>query len=238
MGNERASTGIAGFDRLAAGGFSRGTINLVGGPAGSGKSLFALHFAYHGASDVGEPALYLVLEEPRANVERVTDMFGMDLRPLEDRRVFFLIDLGEIRPGGKDRKAVVGFDELQDFLKTTLPKTGAKRLVVDSLSAVGPYYPTPEDFRERMFSFSRFLRNAKVTTLLVSEAVEGEGLTRYGVEQFLADSFVYLGLEEIKGELRRTLTIRKMRFTRHDTAKHPFHIGTAGVDVLADEKVI
>jgi len=238
MGDERAATGIAGFDRLAAGGFSRGTINLVGGPAGSGKSLFALHFAYHGASDLGEPALYLVLEEPRANVERVTDMFGMDFRSLEARRVFFLIDLGEIRPGGKDRKAVVGFDELQDFLKTTLPKTGAKRLVVDSLSAVGLYYPTPEDFRERMFSFSRFLRNAKVTTLLVSEAVGGEGLTRYGVEQFVADSFVYLGLEEVKGGLRRTLTIRKMRFTGHDMAKHPFHITPTGLEVVDEEKVI
>jgi KaiC/GvpD/RAD55 family RecA-like ATPase len=57
------------------------------------------------------------------------------------------------------------------------------------------------------------------------------------VEQFLADSFIVLGLEEIKGELRRTLIIRKMRFTDHDTTKRPFHISKKGIEVFVSEKV-
>jgi KaiC/GvpD/RAD55 family RecA-like ATPase len=61
-------------------------------------------------------------------------------------------------------------------------------------------------------------------------------MTRYGVEQFLADSFLHLALEDVKGELRRTLTVRKMRFTKHDTGKHPVHITRDGL-VVAEERV-
>ena len=166
---DRVATGIAGFDRLIGGGFPRGTLNLLAGPAGSGKSLFGLHFVYNGAA---------------------------------------------------------------------LPSSGAKRLVVDSLSVLGLYYPNPEQLRERLFAFSRFLRSRDLTTLLLTESIEGAGLTRYGVEQFVADSFVHLGLEEVKGDLRRTLTVRKMRFTHHDASKHPVHIGPSGMVVLDEEKVI
>ena len=63
-----------------------------------------------------------------------------------------------------------------------------------------------------------------------------ETLTRFGIEQFLADSFLHLALDEVKGELRRTLTVRKMRFTRHDTGRHPVHITADGL-VVAEERV-
>ncbi|MGB9636725.1 MAG: ATPase domain-containing protein, partial [Thermoplasmata archaeon] len=71
-----------------------------------------------------------------------------------------------------------------------------------------------------------------------TESIENGPYTRFGVEQFVCDSFIVLGLEEIKGTLRRTILIRKMRFTKHDTAKHPFIIGTRGVEIGASEKVI
>jgi KaiC/GvpD/RAD55 family RecA-like ATPase len=87
-----------------------------------------------------------------------------------------------------------------------------------------------------MFAFTRFLRESKVTSLLVTESPEGGRLTRFGIEQFLADSFLHLALEDVKGDLRRTLTVRKMRFTRHDTGKHPVHITADGL-VVAEERV-
>ena len=76
------------------------------------------------------------------------------------------------------------------------------------------------------------------TVNLIAESPDAHALTAHGVEQFIADSFVHLGLEEVKGELRRTLTVRKMRFTKHDTAKHPMYITPKGLAVAADEKVV
>lgn len=234
---DRVPTGIAGFDRLVAGGFPRGTVNLLAGPAGSGKSLFGLHFIHHGAAHGGDPGMYVVLEENRAGIERALAAYGMESSELERSGRFLLVDLGEIRTGDSGR-SVVGFEDLEDFLSAALATTRARRLVIDSLSAVGLFYATPEHLRERMFLFARFLRSHEVTSLLITDSIEGGGMTRFGVEQFVADSFVYLGLEEVHGDLRRTLTVRKMRFTRHDASKHPVHITPSGMVVLDEEKVV
>ncbi|MGQ0796787.1 MAG: RAD55 family ATPase [Methanobacteriota archaeon] len=234
---DRVATGIAGFDRLVAGGFPRGTVNLLAGPAGSGKSLFGLHFIHYGAARGGDTGMYVVLEENRAGIERALAAYGLESSELERSGRFLLVDLGAIRTSDSGR-SVVGFEDLEDFLSAALATTRARRLVIDSLSAVGLFYATPEVLRERMFLFTRFLRSHELTSLLITDSVEGGGMTRFGVEQFVADSFVYLGLEEVHGDLRRTLTVRKMRFTRHDTSKHPVHITPAGMAVLDDEKVV
>ena len=235
--DERLATGIDGFDRLVQGGFPARTVNLVAGPPGSGKSLFGLHFCYHGARQLGEPAMYLVLEETKASLQRVMRTFGMGYEDLERSERCLMIDLGELRVGGPEGSAI-GFREIQDFLASSLKTAHVRRLVIDSLSAIGLHYASPGEFREKLFGFSRFLRDQEVTTLLIAESPDAHALTAHGVEQFIADSFVHLGLEDVKGELRRTLTVRKMRFTKHDTTKHPMYITPAGLTVAADEKVV
>ncbi len=233
---DRVPTGIDGFDRLVQGGFPSRTINLLSGPAGSGKSLFALHFCLNGAIRYHEPSMYVMLEETKENLERAMRAFGLEGSPLDRSSRFLLIDLGELRNTGP-KTFSIGFEELQEFLASTLRSSNVRRLVIDSLSAVGLRYATAEEFRERLFAFCRFLRDSDATTILIAEAPDGSALTRSGVEQFLADSFTFLGLEEVRGDLRRTVTVRKMRFTKHDTAKHPVHITAGGLTVVAEEKV-
>ncbi len=236
MIGDRVPSGVRGMDDLIEGGFPPHSVNLVTGPAGSGKSLFALHYFWNGYTEYGDPGAFLVLEESRPNIERVMAGFGMDLAPHEDEGKLHLIDLGRIRRGSG--RTVVGFHELRDFLRAFIPTSGITRLVIDSLPVVGLYYRDSEEFREEMFTFARFLRDQGVTPLLISESIEDGGLTRYGIEQFVADSFIVLGLDEVKGELRRTVTVRKMRFTKHDTAKHPLFITARGMEISAEERVV
>ena len=236
---KRVASGIKGFDELIQGGFPRNTVNLISGPAGSVKSLFALQYFYTSSKDEDTPGLFLALEENRSNIERAMKDFNMDLKTKEEEGKLFLFDLGEIRTkkNAQNKRLLMGFSELQDFLDDFLSVKEAKRLVIDSISALGLYYRTSEDLREEMFAFTRFLREKAMTSLLVSESIEGQGLTRYGIEQFLADSFIVLGLEDIKGTLRRFITIRKMRFTEHNTAKHLLLIGKDGIEV-SSERII
>lgn len=232
----RTPTGIEGLDRLIQGGFPRGSVNLVAGPAGSGKTLLATQFAYNGAARFDEPAAYLALEESREAVTRVMTGFGMDLEGLEASGRFFLVDLGAIRAGNSRDGLAVGLRELEDFLRSAIAATNVRRIAIDSVSAIALRYRSPADLREEMFTFTRFLRDTGLTSLLVTESPEGGRMTRFGIEQFLADSFLHLALEDVKGELRRTLTVRKMRFTRHDTGKHPVHITSDGL-VVSEERV-
>jgi KaiC/GvpD/RAD55 family RecA-like ATPase len=232
----RTPTGIEGLDRLIQGGFPRGSVNLVAGPAGSGKTLLATQFAYNGAALFDEPAAYLALEESRESIHRAMTSYGMDLAHVEEAGTFVLVDLGAIRAGSSRDGLAVGLPELEDFLRSLIASTHVRRVVLDSISGVGLKMKSVPDLREEMFAFTRFLRDSGVTSLLVAESPEGGRMTRYGVEQFLADSFLHLALEDVKGELRRTLTVRKMRFTKHDTGKHPVHITRDGL-VVAEERV-
>ncbi len=233
---DRVKTGIEGLDVLSKGGFPRNSVNLVSGPAGSGKTLLAIQFFFNGARDNGDAGLYIVLEENRENIIRAMKNFEMDMEGPEDKGRLFLIDLGEMRT--EQDRGVVSFREIKDFLENFIARSKPKRLVLDSLPIVSLYYRNVEEFREELFTFSRYLRQQDLTTLLITESLEGQYLTRFGVEQFVADSFIVLGLEDVRGELRRTLTVRKMRFTKHDTAKHPFLITPRGIEVMSGEKVM
>ncbi|RLF47713.1 MAG: hypothetical protein DRN20_05600 [Thermoplasmata archaeon] len=238
---ERVPTGIKGLDELMDGGFPAGTVNLVSGPAGSAKSLLGMHYIYNGALMHGDNGIYITLEEPRKNILRAMLAYNMEIERLEKEGKLYLIDLSEMRRLSKNvtvEEAIVGFKPLQDMLEHLLEFSKAKRLCIDSLTAIGLHYGDDVSaFRRDLFRFVAFLRSTGITSLLITEAAEGEGLTRFGVEQFVADSFIYLGLEESMGELRRTITIRKMRFTRHDTAKHPIIIDSSGLNVSAETKV-
>jgi circadian clock protein KaiC len=233
---DRVKTGIAGLDALAKGGFPKNSVNLVSGPAGSGKTLLATQFFFNGQRDNGDAALYLVLEENRENIVRAMRNFKMDPDRPEDEGRLYLIDLGEIRT--EQDRGVVSFREIMDFLESFIARTNPKRLLLDSLPVVSLYYRNVEKFREELFTFSRYLRQQDLTTILITESLEDQCLTRFGVEQFVADSFIVLGLEDVRGELRRTVTVRKMRFTKHDTAKHPFLITPRGIEVMSQEKVV
>lgn len=240
MSKARIPTGIPGLDELIAGGFPEHTVNLVSGPAGSAKSLMAIQYIYNGVKDKGDIGIYITLEEPRENILRAMSAYGMDPTKYEAEGKMILLDLGEVRRrlATTEEEGVVGFEGLMGLLKNLLEFTKAKRLSIDSVTAIGLYYEdSPGLLRRELFKFTGFLKEKDVTTLLVTESLEGERLTRYGIEQFIADSFIVLGLEDVKGELRRTITVRKMRFTKHDTMKHPMLISSNGINISAESKV-
>jgi circadian clock protein KaiC len=239
----RVPTGIEGLDELLRGGFPENTVNLVSGPAGSAKSLLALQFLYNGAKTYGDTGVYITLEESRENIDRALKNYSMEYDKFESEGKLYIIDLGDLRKEcNLEEEMEVGllaFSTLNEFLQKHLNVTNAKRLVIDSVTAVGLYYQSVEVLRREMFRFSRMLKDHKITSLLITESIEGAGqLTRYGIEQFIADSFIVMGLEDVKGELRRTITVRKARFTKHDTAIHPLLITNNGIEVSAEERVL
>ena len=240
MITSRVPTGIPGLDELISGGFATNTVNLVSGPAGSAKSLMALQYIYNGVKDKGDTGIYLTLEEPRENILRAMYAYGMDITKFEEEGKFILLDLGEVRRrvNATEEEGVIGFSALIELLKNLMDFTGAKRFALDSVTAVGLYYEdSPGLLRRELFKFAGFLKEKDITSLLITESIENGQLTRYGIEQFIADSFIVFGLEDMKGELRRTVTVRKMRFTKHDTMKHPMLITSSGINVSADSKV-
>jgi circadian clock protein KaiC len=131
---------------------------------------------------------------------------------------------------------LIGFQTLMDFLKSYLSYSKARRMVLDSVTAVGLYYNNMEDLRSEMFKFARFLKENDVTSMLITEIIP-PGVTRYGIEEFVGDSFIAVDYEAVEGEYRRTVTIKKMRFVKHDPLKHPFLIMGNGIEISPDETI-
>jgi len=137
---------------------------------------------------------------------------------------------------GELEAGMVGFRTLEAAVDHYHAKHGVRRLVIDSVAAVGLYYTNPEDLRRELFRFGRFLREKRLTVMLITESLVGAGNpTRYGIEHFVADAHIVLGLRNIRGEFKRTVTIQKMRFSGHDNGVHPFVITDNGMEINTRE---
>lgn len=237
----RVPSGIPGLDILIEGGFPERTVNIISGPAGSAKTLFGMQYIYNGAKNYSESGLFIALEESRENIERAMKSYGMDLSDAHRTGKMQLFDFGEMRKDyieGKGQEGwMIDFRALEDFLKTQIDRSNAKRLVIDSISAINLSYSSSEKLRREFFRFCRFLKEKNVTAILIAETPE-TNLMRFDIEGFVSDSLIVLGYENVGGEYRRTITIYKMRFTKHDPYKHPFLIMKNGIEVSAEEALL
>jgi len=229
---KRIKSGIEGFDVLCEGGIPEGAVVLLSGPAGSAKSIFGIEYIYKGAEEYDENGIFVIAEEPRQNIYRAAHRYNFEIEKMEKENRIAIVDIGEIRR----KEDLVDFSVLAEFIKGMMKQVGAKRLVIDSISGVSIAYSSEDVLRRELFRFVRFLAESGLTTILISEAPEGQ-LTKYDFEKFLVDGLVFLNYENVKGEYRRTLTIYKMRFTRHDPYKHPFIISKNGIEIEPEEVI-
>ena len=171
--------------------------------------------------------------------EAPTGLAGMDL--LREKGKASGIDMDWLQSESSAReeleKGFVGFRTLKGVVDHMVEKRKIRRLAVDSVAALGLMYKSPELFRKELFAFGRFLREMKLTSVLVTESTGATNAVRFGVEQFLCDTHIALNLRNIKGEAQRTVTVQKMRFGSHDNGMHPFTITSRGMVINTREWV-
>ncbi|MFQ6050720.1 MAG: ATPase domain-containing protein [Candidatus Hydrothermarchaeota archaeon] len=237
MREDRVKSGIPGLDEILDGGFPRNTVVLVSGGPGTGKTLFCFQFLYAGASKFNEPSIYVSLEERPDDVRREMQVFGWDVKKLEEDGKFVIIDASLARAGIPTRERVVtpaGFDldALAVKIYETIEEIGAKRIAIDSIPALGLQLKSEAEIRRAIHKFTTILLESNCTSILTSESIEGTGrLSRYGVEEFITRGLILLYLTESGGQLRRSIVIRKMREARHGMRRYPLEITSRGLVV-------
>jgi KaiC/GvpD/RAD55 family RecA-like ATPase len=233
----RIGSGIAGFDELVEGGFPEGRSFLISGSTGTGKTIFAIQFIVQGAMK-GEPGIYLTLDERPELIREDMLRFGWNLRELEDKGLMQIID-GTIAKVGipSDEEfslPVTGFDldKLLLELMKAIKKIRAKRVVIDSIPALGINFENEHEVRKAILKTIYFLSRAGVTTILTTEVEEGsKRFSKYGVEEYVADGVIMLHYMGIGTQSNRTMHIRKMRATKPSEDLHPMEITSSGIKI-------
>ena len=237
---ERIKTGIPGFDEILNGGIPKRNVVLLSGGPGTGKSIFGQQYIWNGLQK-GEPGILVTLEEHPVQVRINMKQFGWDVRKYENEGLFAIIDAftAGIGEAAKRERYVVrdptDVGLLIDVLREAIRDTGAQRVVVDSVSTL--YLTKPSVARSIVLQLKKVLSGMGTTSILVSQvSVTERGFGGPGVEH-AADGIVRLDLDEINGELVRSLIIWKMRGTKHSMRRHPFEITDKGIIVYPDRVV-
>ncbi|HJT65530.1 MAG TPA: circadian clock protein KaiC [Pyrinomonadaceae bacterium] len=229
-GVQKELTGIPGFDEITGGGLPAGRPTLICGSAGAGKTLFAMEFLFRGASLYNEPGVFMSFEE--SDEELVTNVasLGFDLKQLVAEKKLLLdyvfIERSEIEETGE-------YDLEGLFLRLdhAINQIGARRVILDTLEALFSALPSEAIVRAELRRLFRWLKEKGVTAVITCERGEGT-LTRYGLEEYVADCVILLD-NRIENQIStRRLRIIKYRGTSHGTNEYPFFIDEKGFSVL------
>ena len=132
----KAPTGIQGLDEITAGGFPRGRPTLVCGSAGCGKTLLAMEFLVRGATEFGEPGVFMAFEEtgPR-NLPQNVRSLGFDLDKLV-RQKKIVLDFVHVERSEIEETGEYDLEGLFIRLNAAIDSIGAKRVVLDTIEAL------------------------------------------------------------------------------------------------------
>jgi len=216
---QRISTGVPGLDALMHGGLPQGHTMLVAGPTGSGKTIVATRFLQEGARR-GEKGVAVYFEKgtPRLRNAELAEL-------VQDGHVAVV----------ESRLLDLTVDELIDELVRTVERTGASRLVIDSLSEFS-LYMAPEYHADLRLAVFRLL--SQVAKLDIS-AVVTIGLNdlftelRFGEANipYLTDAVVALRYAEVDGRVQKFMSVVKVRGIAHSTDLRAYRITDEGLEV-------
>jgi circadian clock protein KaiC len=221
---EKLRTGISSLDIIAKGGLPKKRTTLISGTAGSGKTVFAVHFLAAGI-ELGEPGVFVTFEESAADVRANMLSFGWDLAQMEEDGKLCFVDaspdpeIDTVEAGEFDLGALIA------RIQNAVRKVKATRVSVDSLGAVFSQFEDQAMVRGELFRIASALKGMGVTAVLTAERADDHGpVARFGVEEFIADNVMILRNALEDETRRRTIEILKFRGCDHQKGEYPFTI--------------
>ena len=226
---EKCSSGIHGLDQITEGGLPKGRPTLICGSAGCGKTMFAMQFLINGAEN-NEPGLFVSFEETQEELEKNFASLGIDLKTLEEQKKFAVeyiyMERSEIEETGE-------FDLEGLFIRLAyaVEQIGAKRIVLDTIEAIFSGLPNEFILRAELRRLFSWIKSNGLTAIITGERGENT-LTRYGLEEYVADCVILLDNPVFNKISTRNLRIIKYRGSSHGYNEYPFLIDEDGISVL------
>lgn len=218
----RVTSGNPELDRMCGGGFFRDSILLVSGATGTGKTLMTTEFMAGGVNR-GERCLLFAFEESREQLFRNATGWGVDFDQMERDGLLRVVC---------EYPETAGLEDHLIAMKKMIQEFRPNRVAVDSLSAL-ERVSTIRGFREFVISLTSFIKHQEIAGLFTATTpslMGGESVTETHIST-LTDSIILLRYVEMFGEMRRGLTVLKMRGSMHDKDIREFTIDNRGMHI-------
>ncbi len=227
---KKAPTGISGLDEITFGGLPAGRPTLVCGTAGAGKTMLAAEFIVRGALEFGEPGVFMMFEENAEELTQIVRSLGFDLDDLVKRKLVSLdhvhVERSEIEETGE-----YDLEGLFIRLEHAIKSVGAKRVVLDTIEALFSGLSNEGILRSELRRLFRWLKDRGLSAVITAERGD-RALTRYGLEEYVADCVILLDHRVNEQISTRRLRVIKYRGSEHGTNEYPFTIGKSGLSVM------
>ena len=242
--DDRCPTGIPGLDEVLGGGFPRSRSVLLAGTCGTGKTTFGVQFLINGILKYNEPGIMVTLEQDSEEIRKDMSKYGWDIKKMEDDKKLILIDTSLSKIGIKEYVTSLpvasdksfsllpgefDFELITELVISAAKKINARRVVIDSLPALDVLSKSESDIRRILLQMNYEFKSNNMNWLLITEIAEDDGVSKHGVEEYIADGVVILKTNEALDT--RTIKIRKMRVTKHTLKPLTLEITPTGMQI-------
>jgi circadian clock protein KaiC len=218
----RMGSGIPALDALLGGGIEQGSSTLLIGPAGTGKSTFALQFLT-AAVRRGEKAVLFVFDEELGLLFDRTRPLGFDLEGMRASGSLQIeqVDAAELSPG-----------EFTHRVRQRVAQMGARTVMIDSLNGYQAAMPEENALILHIHELLQYLNRQGATTFLTvaQHGLVGDMRTPVDIT-YLADTVILLRYFEALGHVRRAVSVIKKRTGQHETSIREFRFGERGLSL-------
>jgi circadian clock protein KaiC len=226
----KTPSGIRGLDAITLGGLPSGRPTLVCGAAGCGKTLLAMEFLVRGATEHGEPGVFIAFEESPEELAQNVRSLGFDVQSLIDENRM-AIDHVRVERSEIEETGEYDLEGLFIRLGHAIDSIGAKRVVLDTLETLFGGLSNETVLRSELRRLFQWLKDKGVTCVITAERGDG-ALTRQGLEEYVSDCVILLDHRVVENLSTRRLRIVKYRGSVHGTNEYPFLIDETGIVVL------
>ena len=226
----KSPTGIPGMDEITGGGLPQGRPTLVAGGAGCGKTLFAMEYLINGAVQYEEPGVFVAFEENAEELAQNVASLGLNLKELIKQKKI-IVDYVRVERAEIEEAGEYDLEGLFIRLGHAIDSIGAKRVALDTVEVLFGALPNQGILRAELHRLFRWLKDKGVSAVVTAERGNGT-MTRFGLEEYVADCVITLDHRVNDQVSTRRLRIVKYRGTLHGTNEYPFLIGKDGISVL------